>query len=788
MKVLRRKLWRDMGARRAQFLAVIVTIGLGLTLFALSYDAYRNLLASYQRVFDLTGFADHTIAGGDTKAIVNAGEAVPGVETVIERRVADVPLRLDGRKLLGRVVGLPASAQPPINGVLVLDGDYLTPGEAGGVLVEKHAAEHFGLTPGSALDVLAADGWRALEMVGKAASAEYLWPARSRQDVLPSADDFAVVFASEALLDELDPAVVRSEALFAYTDGADRAAADAALGRIAGRYGAVDAYAQADQPSNAALSEDIQGFGAMAVMFPALFLGAAGMATYVLLTRLVLAQRSQIGLMLANGFGRGTVFRHYLGFGLVAGLLGTVPGLVAGILLARSVTRLYTDAISVPVRVTEIHPETIVVGLLFGVGAGALATLAPARRAAKLPPATAMRGVEMGGRGGQSLLERIAPPLRRLPARWKMVVRGIARSRRRSVSTALGVVFAATLILTSWGMIDTVQVLLARQFGEVQKQDAQVYLAPGATPATAAEVAGVDGVRTVEPAAEYAVAVRSAAGSYQTSLVALERDTVMHGFSPVSGGPDGLPAEGVLLGAALRERLDLAVGDEVEIVEPGAGVTVKERVAGFVDEPLGTYAYVALPRLAQALGRSQQEIVNSLLVRMDPGADQAQVRDRLAAVEGVAAVADSRALERAADDYMALFYAFVGLMVALGAVMALALIFTTMSANVSERVTELASLRAAGMGRRTLARLITGENMLLTVLGIVPGLIVGYFSARVFMAMFSSDLFSFDLAMRPTTPVFVALALLVAALLSQWPVLRAVDRVDVAKVVRERSQ
>jgi len=786
--VLRRKLRRDMGARRAQFLAVIVTIGLGLTLFALSYDAYRNLLASYQRMFDLTGFADYTIAGGDTEAILKEGADVPGVAAAAPRRVADVPLRLDGDKLLGRVVGLPASRQPSIDGVLVLEGEYLSPGEPGGVLVEKHAAEHFGLTPGSSLGVLAADGWRTLTMVGEAASAEYLWPARSRQEVLPSADDFAVVFAAEDLLDELDPATVRAEALFAYESGADRAATDAALARLAERHGAVDDFARADQPSNAALSEDIQGFGMMAVLFPVLFLGAAGLGTYVLLTRLVLSQRSQIGLMLANGFARRTVFGHYLGFGLTAGVLGTVPGLVAGILLARSVTRLYTDAISVPVRVTELHPETVVVGLLFGAGAGALATLAPALRASRLSPAAAMRGVQMSGRGGRSLLERLVPPLGRLPARWKMVVRGIARSRRRSVSTALGVVFAATLVMTSWGMIDTIQVLLDRQFGEVQRQDAQVYLTQGDTKATTEKVRRVEGVERVEPVADLTVSVRSATGSYQTALLAFERGTVMHGFSPVAGGPDGLPAEGVLLGAALEDGLGVSVGDKVTLVEPELGVTLEERVAGFVDEPLGTFAYIALPRLAQLLGRDEQDIVNSLMVTTTPQADAAAVRDRLAEVPGVAAVVDSRALERAAEDYMALFYAFVGLMVGLGAVMALALIFTTMSANVSERVTELASLRAAGMGRRTLARLITGENMLLTVLGIVPGLIVGYFSARAFMATFSSDLFSFDLAMRWTTPLFVALALIVAALLSQWPVLRAVGRIDMARVVRERSQ
>jgi len=385
-------------------------------------------------------------------------------------------------------------------------------------------------------------------------------------------------------------------------------------------------------------------------------------------------------------------------------------------------------------------------------------------------------------------MERVIPPLGRLPARWKMVVRGITRSRRRSLSTALGVVFAATLVLTSWGMIDTTQLLLARQFDEVQKQDAQVFLAPEAATATVTDVRDVDGVAAIEPAADQTATVRSAAGSYQTSLVAFERDTAMHGFSRVSGGPGGLPADGVLLGAALEKRLDIAVGDMVEIDLPALGTSVEQRVAGFVDEPLGTFAYLALSELARSLGRPESEVANSLMVKFASSADQGEVRDRVSRVTGVAAVVDSRALERAADRYMGLFYAFVGLMVALGAVMAFALIFTTMSANVSERVTELASLRATGMRRRTLARLITGENMLLTALGIVPGLIIGYYAARLFMATFSSDLFSFDLTMRWTTPVFVAVALLVAAFVSQWPVLRAVDRVDVAKVVRERSQ
>jgi putative ABC transport system permease protein len=111
-----------------------------------------------------------------------------------------------------------------------------------------------------------------------------------------------------------------------------------------------------------------------------------------------------------------------------------------------------------------------------------------------------------------------------------------------------------------------------------------------------------------------------------------------------------------------------------------------------------------------------------------------------------------------------------------------------MAANISERVTELASLRAAGMCGGELSRVITAENVLLTLAGIVPGLVVGYVAAAEFMASFSSDLFTFELAVRPTTFLFTALGVLAAALVSQVPILRAVRRIDIAAVVRERAQ
>ena len=148
---------------------------------------------------------------------------------------------------------------------------------------------------------------------------------------------------------------------------------------------------------------------------------------------------------------------------------------------------------------------------------------------------------------------------------------------------------------------------------------------------------------------------------------------------------------------------------------------------------------------------------------------------------------DSRALYDMFQEFLSFFYAFVGIMLAFGGVMAFALIFNTISVNVAERESEYATMRANGLSQRKLASLITGENLLLTALGIIPGLIVGYAIAALFMKSYSSDMFTFNLDMNWTTLLFSALAMLVVAALSVIPAVRTVQHLDISKVVRERS-
>jgi len=153
----------------------------------------------------------------------------------------------------------------------------------------------------------------------------------------------------------------------------------------------------------------------------------------------------------------------------------------------------------------------------------------------------------------------------------------------------------------------------------------------------------------------------------------------------------------------------------------------------------------------------------------------------------VAAVLDSNALLQMVQSFMGLFYALVAVMLAFGGLMAFALMFNTMSVNISERQTELAYLSANGVSRAGLLRMVGYENVILTALGIAPGLVVGYFVAKLFMASYSSDLFRFDLHMAVMTPVYSALLVLAVGVIAQLPAFRLITRLDIGRVIRDRS-
>lgn len=776
--VLLRKLRRDLWRQRGQFAAVVVVLAIGVTVFIAATDAYRNLRDSFDEAYARQRLPDVVLAGPGAGQLADRVLALPGDPVVQARSQADVGGRIGDHTLLVRVVGVPDGGQPAVASLAVRSGRLPGPGE---VLVEQHLADHFALAPGDTVDLQGTQGWRTVTVSGTGLSTEYFWPARSQQEIMTTAEQFGVVFAPDATVHGLGGTT--QDQLAVYARDRDGAGALVPAARDLAATAGVVATAREDQPSYTALDQDVRAFGEFARFLPALFLVAGTVGAFILLSRLVHAQRAVIGTLAANGVAARTLRRHYLGYGLAAGVLAVLPGIAGGYWLGAWFTTLYTDALGLPLSVTSLHVQSLVIGAGAGLLAAALAAWAPARAAARVAPAEAMR-VAPAGHGRRSLVERVVPPVRRLPARWRMVVRGLGRNRRRTLFTVVGVALPLSLVMVFAGLRDTVGEVLDRQFTQVELADGQLYAAPDGAARAIAAARADEAVAVVEPFARTQAALTVGDRRYDTLLIALPVEVSLHRFLGRDGATLTLSDDGgLLLGEGLRRLLDVDVGDRVVVALPD-GTRLTERVAGFADEPMTPVAYTSLAHLDAVAGRPT---TNGALVGLTAGADREDAAHRLGALPGAAAYFDNAQAEAQMRSTFDLMDVLLAVMLAFAVVMAGALLFNAMSANLSERTVELGTLNAAGIGRGTLARLVATENLLLSLAATPVGLVAGYYLARWFMASYESEGYRWGLRLDPWTVVVVTAGVLVAAALSQLPALRSLRHIDIARIVRERS-
>lgn len=788
VKSLRLKRRRDIARQRGQFLSVLATIVLGVMMFAATYDAYRNLEASYNGTYRRLAFADVTVTGG-TSGLNDALAAIDGVASVERRRQADVPLRVGDTVLLGRIVSLTND----VNLLDVVAGEHPGGGSAAGI-VETHLAEHFGLRQGDTVEVLTNSGWSAVAVSGEAVSAEYLWPARSSQEFFEAPGSFGVLFVTDDVLDSIDETQILPQLLVLYHPDADTVTLDDAVRSTALKDGAEAVVTRADQPSNKALNLDVTGFEQMAVFFPAMFLLVSGLAAYTLLTRVVHSQRSVIGTLRANGFSRGTVLWHYLSYGLWLGTLGAVLGIALGIPAGWAMTAAYTAELGIPDTIRELRWITPIGGITFGVAVGLLSAWVPARAAVRLEPAEALRGDSPASSTRRSLLDRVFPPSSGLPVQWLMVVRGIGRNPRRSSSVVVAIVLAMTLVYTTWAMVDTVTILLDRHFSEINRHDGDVVTSVPVDDAVVEAVAGVPGVRTAEPVVVLEASLQGPDDTYSTTLFAHVSGTEVHGFVTPSGRG---PTTGVVVGEAVLGETGAEVGGMLRVSLPTLGVTFDATIEDTVREPMGSPVYLTREMLEEVLGtdggRGWREAMTRpgtsvIALMLDDDADRDAALDEVRDLPAVAAVTDVRAVWMMIEQYLGLFYLIVGLMLAFGGVLAVALIYNVVSVNLAERTGELATMRANGVSHRRIGAYVMAENMILTAFGVIPGGVVAHAAASWLMSTYSTDMLSFELEARPATMALTILAMLLVTAVLLRPGIRAVRRLDVATAVRERSQ
>ncbi len=786
MKKIYLKNIRDIRGRKPQFLALLAIVALGILSFVSSISAYQNLFSSYKFAYDELKFADHTIKLEHAPAnIIDKIKDVDGVKSAEGRLVFDASIEIEKDSFAqARLIGTPKDRRPTVNDVKIEEGRYFKSSDKDVVLLEKHFADYYQKKVGDFIAPQVIDQKKTLEIIGIIASPEYLVVSPSRQDILPSARRFAVLFVPEEQLESyLGVNQTINEVVFLIEEEASKTNTTKKVKDVLKPYGIIESFDQEDQPSNAALSLDLEGYREIAYLLPTLILIVASFSIYISLSRLVRSQRREIGLAKALGYSNSSIVWHYLIYSLVIAFLGSVAGILIGQLLSGTITRAYATELGIPLVKVEFYPEfaiaSIFMSLVFCLAAGFI----PARSSSKMKPAEAMHTDPSLGiqKSYVPLAERFLTLFGKVSLTLKIPIRNLVRVRRRSFYIIIGVVFAFILILSSWSFLDSMDWALSSQVAR-EKYDLSATFSTLEKPDLINTIEDIDGVEKVEASLLLPIKLKKGQEDIDTYLTCMKPDATFHKFSVVRGeeAEKTIAEKKIIITSFAAKKLGVDIGDPVGIETPHSSIQFE--VGSINEESTGIPVFIDYDE-GLKLTDLRSPVYNNFYVSTLPG-QEIKVKKELFILPGVTQVMIKDLIVEDWEELMGLLYAFIGVIVLFSSIMAFIVIFNTLNTSVLEREREFATMRTIGASKTRLFLMITIENLAAGLASLPFGLILGYLTGAQLMKAFQSELFDMKLVIYPSTYLVVSVLIFSVLLISEIPALRHIAKINLAEATK----
>jgi len=779
---------RDLVHLRGQLAAVALLVACGVAVFTTLRSMHGFLSERQAAYYDSHRFG-HVFA-----SVRRAPEtlrprllAIPGVAAVETRIVEDALVDVPGLKepATGRLVALPDAGRPRLHDLHLRRGRMPDPAGRGEVVASDAFARANGLSPGDEVTALISGRRERLRIVGTAISPEFIYEVRGGGEILPDSRRFGVLWMRRAALAAaLDMEGAFDDVVLRLAPGAREDDARLRLDRILAPYGSLGAYGRSAHVSHEFITSEIEETRVTSVFFPAVFLGTMAFLVHALLLRLVAVEREQIGTLKAFGFGDAAIARHYMGLALAPVAAGAAPGALLGVYLAGRMAELYARFFQFPDARYEPGPALPLVGIAVALAAATVGALAAVRRAVAVAPAVAMRPeAPERFRGGP--LERSALFARAGPAS-RIIARNVSRRPWKALASVAGIAVALAIVTALLSLFDAIDALEDVQFRHAQREDLAVHLDGPRPGRAAAELGRLPGVTRVEPYRAVAARLRLGPRDERTALVGTPSDAALRRIVDARRRAHAPPATGLLLGGSLARNLDARPGDivRVEVLEGGRPARDLP-VAAVADQLLGGAAYLEIGALRRILGEG--DAVSGAYLSVDT-ARLEDVQARLKSLPGTGGV-EVRAVAVASfrATIAESFRISLVTATAFACVIVAGIVYNGARIALSERGRELASLRVLGFTRGETAAMLLGEQALLTLAAIAPGLAMGYGLCAVVAWRFASDLFRLPLVADPRTYALAAAIVVTASALSSLLVRRRVDRLDIVSVLKTRE-
>lgn len=535
-------------------------------------------------------------------------------------------------------------------------------------------------------------------------------------------------------------------------------------------------------------SMDADRMGNLASVFPLIFFLVAALVCLTTMTRMVEEQRVAIGGMKALGYSKGAIAIKYVGYGFLASAIGSLVGLAVGLTL---LPWIICTAWKIIYAFGPIHyglePATSVTACLAAVGTVTLAALGACFNTLAAVPAQLMRP-KAPPMGKRILLERITPLWRRLSFNYKITLRNLFRYQKRFWMTVIGIGGCAALIVTAFGLRDSIFAVMDMQYDEIYRYSAQLGLVEHITPGEWSEVEkALDGSDLVEDwTKEHTETVTAESDTYtaDATLEVVENSDVLERFVNLRHRTDNdtvtLPDDGVILTEKLSKLLDVEVGDTITL---DGDSRVEVRVADITEHYIQHSVYMSSAYYEQVFGQAPEE--NAVLVSYDTQADGAEeLEQELVSLDGISSLTRIEDTRRTFGTSLESVDYAVALIIVCAAALAFVVLYNLTNINITERMRELATLKVLGFYDGELSAYIYRENVILTVFGVAMGMVMGKLLHQWLILTVEIDLLMFGRTVAFTSYLWAVLLTTVFSLLVNLGAHRKLKKLDMVESLK----
>ncbi|MFH5835468.1 FtsX-like permease family protein [Proteiniclasticum sp. C24MP] len=545
-------------------------------------------------------------------------------------------------------------------------------------------------------------------------------------------------------------------------------------------------------PGYANLGDDARRLGSLATIFPLFFFLVAALVCLTTMTRMVEEERIQIGTLKALGYKTPTIAMKYIIYALLASLIGSIIGFLVGFqLFPRVVIGIYGNMYSTPYILSPFHWDLALLSTAISVVTTVSASLFATLSELKETPAILMQP-KAPKPGKRILLERFTPLWKRMSFSYKVTFRNIFRYKKRFLMTVLGISGCTALLVTGFGIRDSVNAIMGSQFDDISLYDGMVFLNTDKEES----LRDLDVILGENEDVESYLAVHNESVSlyrngssreYEVNLMVPEETRGLGDFidlrQRVGQEPLELSEDGAVITEKIAKLLDVSVGDTL-IYRDTDTRTYEFTVSGIAENYLSHYVYMHKDYFSQITIREPE--INAGLFNLEEaeGIEESAFSEKLMDNEGVLGSMLVRSIRDEFGKTLEMLDFVVLILILAAGALAFVVLYNLTNINITERIREIATIKVLGFRDKEVSAYVYRENIFLTIIGTLMGLLLGFVLHRFVIDTMELDNMMFGRIIKVFSYVVSMLLTMLFAVFVNLFMFRKLQNVDMASSLK----